>query len=200
MIDQIFVDLDDVCNRFTMHALRFMGCDCSIEDADFPMDVGYDIVAACNLLHPTKNDWTTAQFWTNLGSALWHDMPMRPCCHQLLDDCAKIVGERNVFISTRSLPASCHYSGKMDWIYRHLPTWIFDQVQISRHKETNARPGALLIDDSGGNVSRFRGTRGGQAILVPRPWNELHTQDAYKWVHDGLKLYAMQNARILYDE
>lgn len=194
MIDQIFVDLDDVCNRFTMHALHFRGCDCSISDAGFPVEVGYDIVAACNLLHPSKNDWTPAEFWTHLGQEVWYDLPMRSCCPRLLDDCAIVVGRENVFICTKSLPQSFHYAGKMNWIYRHLPNWIFDQIQIGGHKETNARPGALLIDDSEENVNRFRETRGGQAILVPRPWNKLHEQDPYNWVYGGLKQYAMQRA------
>ena len=189
MIDQIFVDLDDVCNRFTMHALRYMGCDCSLDDSDFP-SVGYDIVAACNLLHPTKNDWTPDSFWGNLGSTVWNHLPRRLDCLQLLDDCAKIVGQKNVFICTKSLPQPHHYACKMRWIYLHLPGWIHNQIIISGHKETNARSGALLIDDSIDNVSKFRYTRGGQAILVPRPWNPLNEVNPKDEVYDSLRHYT----------
>jgi hypothetical protein len=190
MIDQIFVDLDDVCNRFTMHSLRYLGCDCSVEDSDFP-DVGYDIVAACNLLHPSKNDWTPADFWNSLGESVWHVMPVRLDCCQLLRTCAAIVGEKNVFICTKSLPQPHHYSGKMGWIYRNLPGWIHGQIQINGHKETNARPGALLIDDSDANVDKFRATRGGRAILVPRPWNRCKCSSD-TWMYDELRLFAME--------
>jgi hypothetical protein len=191
MIDQIFVDLDDVCNRFTMHALQYIGCNVEIDDSDFPAEVGYDITLACNLTHPTKRDWTPSSFWGSLGYGVWHNLPMRPCCHELLDDCAKIVGQKNVFICTKSLPQPYHYSGKMEWIYRHLPGWIHGQIQINGQKETNARPGALLIDDSLGNVKKFMDTRGGQAILVPRPWNPLRGCNARDEVYDRLRYYAM---------
>lgn len=167
MIDQIFIDLDDVCNHFTMHTLRYTGCECSLNDSDFPKGIGYDIVAACNVLHPTKI-WTPSKFW-GVGGGVWLDLPMRADCHQLLDTCAEIVGRKNVFICTASLPQPEHYSGKMAWIYNHLPGWILTQIQFNNHKETNARPGALLIDDSDANVNKFKGTRGGRAILVPRP-------------------------------
>lgn len=194
MIDQIFVDLDDVCNRFTMHALRYMGCTCSIDDSDFP-NVGYDIVAACNLLHPTKNDWTPYKFWSQLDYGVWDNMPIRVDCHQLLSDCATVVGRKNVFICTKSLPHPRHYAGKMEWIHNNLPKWIWNQIIISNHKETNARAGALLIDDSEENVSKFRHTRGGQAILVPRPWNPLHFVNAKDEVYDNLRYYAMGGRR-----
>jgi len=108
-----------------------------------------------------------------------------------LNMCATIVGRQNVFICTKSLPDPKHYSGKIAWIYNNLPQWICNQVIISGRKETNARPGALLIDDSEKNVYRFRSTRGGRAILVPRPWNGLwdYPQD---WVESELKRFAME--------
>ncbi len=195
MIDQIFVDLDDVCNHFTMHALQYMGCDCGIDDSDFPENVGYDIVVACNLLHPVK-DWTPSNFWTHLGPNVWFNMPMREDAVDLLDMCADVVGRENVFICTKCTLQPEHYAGKIRWIYDHLPSWIFSQVQINGYKETNARPGALLIDDSDYNIKKFRGTRGGRAILVPRPWNTLGKHNGWvnikNWVNDELKSFARE--------
>jgi 5'(3')-deoxyribonucleotidase len=187
MIDQIFVDLDDVCNRFTMHTLRYMGCTCGLDDKYFPQQVGYDITKACNLLHPAKNDWTSDEFWGRLPAGVWDALPVRTDCYKLLETCASLVGHNNVFILTKSLPQPEHYAGKMAWIYNHMPDWICGQIQINGQKYTNARLGALLIDDSYNNVNDFRQTRSGRAILVPRPWNVMHDfQDPMEWVKDQL--------------
>ena len=190
MIVQIFVDLDDVCNRFTMHTLQYMGCTCSIKDSDFP-DVGYDIAAAANLLHEYE-DFTSADFWNRLDHGVWDNLPLRVDCYQLLSDCATVVGKKNVFICTKSLPHPRHYAGKMEWIYNHLPKWILGQIIISSQKETNARAGALLIDDSEENVDKFRETRNGNAILVPRPWNKLRAFDSKRWIDTELKQYVLE--------
>ena len=192
MIDQIFVDLDDVCNRLTMHTLRHLGCKGATE-IDFP-DVGYDIVAAYNILRPANvsADW----FWAMATPAIWKDMPMREETHWLLDMCESYVGQENVFICTASLGDPMHYAGKMQWIYDHLPYWIHGQIQINGQKETNARPGALLIDDSDSNVDKFRAARGGHAILVPRPWNSNKKLNAMVYVEKMVHHYCQMEALV----
>jgi len=195
MIDQIFVDLDDVCNHFTMHALRYMGCDCSIHDSDFPEGIGYNIHTAHNMLKNGKDDLTLVEFFGHLGHGVWFHLPERPECQWLLETCAELVGRENVFICTKSLPQPLHYSGKIAWIYNHLPEWICGQIDITGHKYTNAREGALLIDDSEGNVDKFRATRRGNALLVPRPWNR-NTHVHSSWEYTALCLGEFFNTKL----
>ena len=51
-----------------------------------------------------------------------------------------------------------------------------------------ARPDALLIDDSDHNVEAFL-AHGGQAILVPRPWNPLHCMPTLTFLDDAFKMF-----------
>ena len=51
------------------------------------------------------------------------------------------------------------------------------QFLIGPSKHLCANPETLLIDDSDKNVDSFRKC-GGQAVLVPRPWNSLHGLNA----------------------
>ncbi len=52
-------------------------------------------------------------------------------------------------------------------------------------------PGRVLIDDSDKNVIEFLRS-GGQAILVPRPWNMLRGMNAAQCVRSFLSLLAAQ--------
>ena len=65
LIKEIFIDLDDVLNTFTMYALSEMGCAVSPTSYDeYDSDWGYDIVKACNELYdPGAIKWTTTSFW-----------------------------------------------------------------------------------------------------------------------------------------
>lgn len=63
--------------------------------------------------------------------------------------------------------------GKILWLRKH-------GLQLEKHliitqasKSLFAGSNTLLIDDKDENVEEFR-TAGGQAILVPRPWNKNH--------------------------
>jgi len=166
-IDQILVDLDDVCNHFTMHTLNLLGC--SSRELDFPVEVGYDIAAAYNIMRPA--DISVGEFWSMITPAVWRNMPKRAETDWLLDLCARYVGQENVLICTRSIGHPLHFAGKIQWMRDNLPTWIHDQYSITSVKEAYACPTTILIDDSAGNVDKFRARKGGKAILVPRPWN-----------------------------
>jgi 5'(3')-deoxyribonucleotidase len=152
--------------------------------------VGYDLVAAYNILRPANV--TADEFWAKVTPSIWQDMPMREETHWLLGMCASHVGRENVFICTKCLSGPMQYAAKVQWIYDHLPQWLHYQIQINGQKETNARPGALLIDDSDYNVDMFKATRGGHAILVPRPWNSNKGLPAMAYVEKMVRLYCQE--------
>ena len=170
---RIFLDLDDVLNCCTMAALKYVGCPVDPYDYSvFNPAWGWNIVAAANALHPSRRQFTEATFWQSIKRDFWATVP--PSCDiGLIRDCAELVGCDNVCIlSSPTLDPDC-LAGKLEWIHAHLPSWFRRQFLIGPRKHFCARPDALLIDDRDKNVEDFR-AHGGQAILMPRPWNTRH--------------------------
>jgi len=175
-IREIFLDLDDVLNRCTMEALRYVGCPVSAyDDSAYNPAWGWDIVAAANVLHP-HDTFTAETFWKTIKRDFWANAPKSAECDGLILTCGGIVGPENVCIlSSPTLDPDC-LAGKLEWIQRVLPPWIHRQFLIGPCKHFCAKPGSLLIDDRDRNVRDFR-QAGGQAILMPRPWNSAHAED-----------------------
>ena len=178
---RIFLDLDDVLNRFTMSALRHVGCPVDeYRYTDFKPEWGWDIVQAANALHPRRRfeDW---EFWQSIGRGFWANVPQSNE-FSLLFLCEQFVGTENVCIlSSPTLDPDC-LAGKLEWIQETMPSRFHRQFLFGPRKHFCARPDALLIDDRDKNVEDFR-AHGGQAILMPRPWNSLHwANDPYMYV------------------
>lgn len=173
MIDTVYLDIDDVCNRFTMYALQQAGCGQILyNEKAYPVECGFDIVAACNKLHPEKRDWNLKTFWNSVHRDLWASVPESIEFRRLLIGCEKLVGRENVILL--SSPTLCPESlaGKLEWIHSNCPPWMHRNYLIGPAKVSCARPGALLIDDADKNVVAFA-AKGGRVLLVPRPWNSL---------------------------
>lgn len=186
MLKRIFVNVDDVLNDFTMHALRLMGCPAN---SVYPTDVGYDIVAACNRLQSRTVGWRPNEFWAYLPEEAWSEALSSPECSWLLSECASIVGQENVFLCTSATTHPSSLSGKLKWIHRYLPTWIHRQYIITPHKYLLARPDTLLIDDAPKQCEDFR-RGGGEVIMVPRPWNACRTWSTEGYIRASLGCYS----------
>jgi 5'(3')-deoxyribonucleotidase len=92
---------------------------------------------------------------------------------EILNVVERIIGRHNVFIcSSPCLTKGCT-SGKAAWVDRHLPDGYGQRLLLTGRKEVMADKDRILIDDHDKNVDSFRST-GGEAILVPRPWNSAH--------------------------
>jgi 5'(3')-deoxyribonucleotidase len=173
-IKRILLDLDDVLNQLTMYTLQHVGCDVDpMENNHFPWEVGYDVVGACNLLHPVKNDWTVPEYWEAITRDVWATAPASPECDWLLQTCVELVGEDEVFIVTSPTKDPDCLAGKLEWIHRQLPSYMHRQYAITPRKYIAADSETLLIDDSYANIKAFS-EHGGQTLLVPKPWNPLH--------------------------
>jgi hypothetical protein len=189
MINQILVDLDDVCNHFTMTALSML-LGRQVEESEFPVWVGYDLTAAYNVLN-LGEDVTVDEFWPMVTPDIWSYMPRREDTDWLLDLCAECVGRENVLICTKSLGHPMHFVGKIQWMYDNLPNWIQGQYSITPLKHAYARHDVMLIDDCAGNVDKFTDTRNGRAILVPRPWNRHYRLDSHMHIEECLENATM---------
>ncbi len=188
-ISRIALDLDDVCNEFTLQALENFGCDIrSGNFSKYKPEWGFDILKAAKELHPGKfNRVRPGVFWGELDRGFWAGLPESTEFKDLLKLAEDIVGFENTLILTtpvcspdqdsvsgfwRKITSQC-MTGKYDWIVSHLPPQLRNQFAMCPVKRLCAAPDTLLIDDSNKNVEEFRAA-GGQAILMPRPWNTRH--------------------------
>ncbi len=171
---RIFLDLDDVLNAFTMSALGYVGCGVGAYEYDaYNPQYGFDIVRAANALHPFLN-FTEADFWQSIDRNFWATVPKSRECDSLLSACENLVGVENVCILSSPTRDPDSLAGKLEWIHAFLPKRFHRQFLIGPRKYFCARHDSLLIDDSARNVDGFLDA-GGNAILMPRPWNRHHS-------------------------
>ena len=183
-ITRICLDVDDVCNRFTMPILASLGCPVDPLGYDgFPVECGYDILAAAKHY---GHEISKTKFWDSITRDVWAGLPESAEFRPLLDHCERLVGLENTYILTSpTLDPEC-LAGKLDWIQEHFPRVMQRNFMIGPPKELCARPSHLLIDDRDDNVDKFR-REGGHTILVPRPWNRLHNYATLPYIENALK-------------
>lgn len=174
-ISHIFLDLDDTLNKFTMQALMEVGCTVDRNDpfTSFNPAWKFNIIQAANALqHNTF--FTPTSFWKSLQRDFWATLPRSSEFNILLGKALTLVDRKNISILTCPVEDPDCLAGKLEWIQYYLPAWLHRQYIMTPQKHLLAHcPGALLIDDCDKNIDLFR-LHGGQAILVPRPWNSLH--------------------------
>ena len=171
-IKRVVLDLDDVLNSFTMHALQLMGADVTPFDYHlFPVECGYDIISALTVL-TGKPRMPLDEFWDTLDEKGWSAAP-ESNEFWLLEVLANIVGRENILIGTSPTKSAECLVGKLEWMQQHLPDWCQRQWAITPRKWFLADQNTLLIDDYNYNCDKFREC-GGHAIVLPRPWNSEH--------------------------
>ncbi len=189
-IKKIFLDLDDVCNEFTLQALAEFGCDIKPGEYDkYKPEWGFNILGVAAELHSfwEMDDVDPGEFWGEFDQWFWAGLPESNEFKELLKLSEDIVGFENTLILTAPVcspdqdsvsdfwcnTTSQCMAGKYDWIVSHLPPEMHTHFSMCPVKRLCVAPDALLIDDSNKNVDEFRAA-GGQAILMPRPWNTRH--------------------------
>lgn len=190
MIERILLDLDDVLNEFTVHAMRHVGCYMPGGWRDYNPKHGFNIVRAVNdmlrrqaacgvtLCSGFFNHYKHDSFWASITQDVWESVPKSRWFDEIMSFALDWVCEKNVFVVTAPvknsdgmLSSGC-IEGKLRWFAEHVPL-SQDQLIIAKSKWALATSGSVLIDDYDKNVHLFRGY-GGRAILFPRPWNSLH--------------------------
>jgi len=180
VIKRIFVDIDDVLNKFTMPALYHVNCGIdSFNYDEFPVECGFDIVLAANKLRKQRGMFrpflTKEEFWNRLDQNFWATVPLSDEAALILEICSKCVGKDNIYLlsSISSVQGPDAIAGKMEWVSKHLPLWIQEKFLFGPPKHVCANESSLLIDDADANIELFK-KNGGSAILFPRPWNSLN--------------------------
>ena len=133
--------------------------DCPIpDDSHYPIECGWDIVAAANAIAGCKR-FTSTAFWNSITREMWADIPPSPEFLPIVAWAVKAVGQGNLhFLSSPTLSPDS-LAGKLEWIQRHAPPWMQRQFLIGPSKHLCANHRTLLIDDSDRNVEAFRNMR-----------------------------------------
>lgn len=139
-----------------------------------------------NITHDEYATWdhhkvlgfSDSHFWkaTKVGT-WWLDLEPYDYAKEFV---AKVREKHEVVFSTSPGIDSKCASQKVEWLRKHkLMSRSKNDFMLGPRKELMAGSGAVLIDDSDANVSRFMDA-GGTAILFPQPWNELRILSADK--------------------
>ena len=124
----------------------------------------------------------TLPFWSNLH---WtHD-------GREIEEAVRMkFGSASIYLLTTPMPNSGSWSGKARWVNKHLSLYNKRLIVTPAPKSLLAGPDTLLIDDKDENIAEFVAA-GGQGILVPRPWNELHgwADETLQMVKNSLEDY-----------
>ena len=114
----------------------------------------------------------TTSFWQNLE---W--------MHDGLDifrETLKYFNPEQIYLLTCPMSNVESPTGKWMWVDKNLPKYYKRTIITKAPKHLLARPDTLLIDDKDENVEKFIAA-GGDAILVPRPWNKLYKDKDSAW-------------------
>lgn len=165
---RIFLDLDGVMRDWDAGIWKLF----HIEDpwGDEPRgwnDIQDFICESCEI--------DKGQFWAAQDYDFWRSLPYTKealgVAEAVRDAALSGEVERVVLLTSPSMDSA---GGTQAWIRKNLPDFFrAKQYLIGPAKDACANPTALLIDDSDANCSKFR-LAGGDTILFPRPWNELH--------------------------
>ncbi len=152
---EILLDMDGVVADFVTAALKAHG-----------RTETHDDITSWNFYEA----WgmTAAEFWAPCrGKDFWFNIEPYPWAVDLYRGIAK---NFPVTISTAPSNDSECARGKYEWLEKHLGVKPSD-VMVGGRKYLLANPLHILIDDSPGNVNKFR-ERSGLAVGFKQPWNK----------------------------
>lgn len=159
----IFLDMDGVLCDFVSAALSAHGVTFGAKSYP-PGEFCLEKIIGCN----TKEFWRRVDF---AGEYFWENLDPYPWAEVLFRELQQ-VGEVIIATSPSRSPAS--YAGKQRWL-RHMGMHGVQSMFGSR-KYLMAKPGRVLVDDAEHNVTPWI-AEGGQAVMVPQPWNHAKPTD-----------------------
>ena len=115
---------------------------------------------------------STEEFWKPTENmAFWEGIPKTAEADQIVELAKKAFGEENIAILTAPSEFDGCMAAKKHWVERYYPEFAKRIIFASAAtKQFIAGPGKLLIDDRYSNCEEWSAL-GGNAILMPQPWN-----------------------------
>lgn len=175
---KILVDIDGV-------VADFVGAMCKAHGRENPY-----LNANTSLTYKMDSLWgmSATEFWKpTLNKEFWAEMEKTEEADSLIQSLEEKFGENKICFLTSPTLSPESAAGKMLWIEKNFPAYR-RRFLIGPAKEFCAHKKALLIDDHTDNVVKFR-QHGGQAFLLPRPWNEGHKLNPRAMIEGLVKSY-----------
>lgn len=173
MLMTIFLDMDGVLTDFHGDVFRLFGKTTAEVLPTWPeIKIGYGKKAqqvkypfleyalhmeARDMWHEINGEGE--EFWSEMTELPWAKELYRGCCDR---------ADTYILSSPSWKPNSL--SGKIKWLFKFTGNKHFRKYLIGPDKYLCARRGAVLVDDTMDKVNPFI-DHGGDAILVPQPWN-----------------------------
>ncbi len=162
-IDRVYIDIDGVLADFQGGVLNAFGVPHSRPEPGKGLD---DYLGLSD-----------GEVWEKIkekGAAFWLQLQLLPDALDILNCLlAHFTNDQLYLVSCYTDDVNC-LVGKASWVKMLFPA-MFSRLRFVTDKAELAGPGRLLIDDAANVAERFR-AHGGEAILLPRPWNALHAK------------------------
>lgn len=181
MIKKVFLDMDEVLTNFFKGVCIAFGREYILEeitrydpweDWEGPRVRISDINEICN-------------------QEFWEDLEWMPNGKEILRIVEEAYGKENIFIITQPMPHKGSWTGKKTWINRMAPEYRKRLMITEIPKAVFASSDILLIDDKNENVDEFI-KAGGNAILIPHPWNRLRRHQVIPHLINHLDFYKSE--------
>lgn len=190
MIDTVFLDVDDVLADF-------------MDGIHKTLNIPYNYK-----IYPyKKGDWNILGYQTKLNDGslvtfekcnaccttlFWQHLEWMHDGHDILKEVIKYFKPEQIYLLTSPMPNVESATGKWIWVKKNLPKYYKQTIITQAPKSLLAKPDCLLIDDKDENVEEFIAA-GGDAILVPRPWNKLYKDKDCAWFTVATELVKKMN-------
>ena len=170
---KVFLDMDGVIADFTAGWCKEFNVPFSNENYPFPTGL-WDYISCVETVLGIK--------WRDVAKAcsepnFWARLPVLPHA-KFLYDSLLAAGHDVCFLTTATGDLEAVFEGKRAWLEKYgFATRHDNRMTLLECKETKdsyATPDAILIDDKDSAIQGFI-KHGGNAILVPRPWNNRHS-------------------------
>lgn len=175
---EVILDVDGVLANFNKRAVEALGY--NYQEVKYKIDC-WHWYKKFNRSFEELDSVCTVDFWEGV---LWHSGG-----RDILTTLENAFGAENIYLCTTPMPNVGCGTGKMKWIKRHLPDYLRRYMICTAPKKLLATPDRLLVDDKNENVYEFI-EAGGDAIMVPRPWND---NKSYEWDGTGYVIECIKH-------
>jgi len=184
MIKKVFLDMDGVLTNFHKGV-------CKTFDYPYILDemIRYDFWEDWKEKKVTRRDVNDI-----CNQLFWEDLEWMHDGKEILKIVEEAYGKENIFIFTQPMPNVGSWTGKRIWIEHMAPDYKKQLIVTQASRAFFASPDTLLIDDKQENVDEFI-KAGGNAILIPRPWNRLLRHKVIPHLEKEIKHYATRDFR-----
>ncbi len=160
---KIYLDMDGCIVNFNKGLHRALGLPFSYDEWPYTPGLWDYFDEVPGVSRDEINGVCDEDFWSNLD---WEGDG-----GDILDLLEEKFGAENIYLLTCPMPNSNSWTGKYQWVVDHLPEGYEKRLIITRvPKWEFAGPDTILFDDNDENVNKFF-EHGGEAVLIPRPWN-----------------------------